>query len=283
MTRARAAVRSRLVQVLVGIVGALVGISFLLPLLWALTSSLRPNGEIFRYLQPIQWGTFFSEHFSLSNYAALLATALGQATINSLVVSAVTVVVGLAICSTAAFGLSAITFRGQSVVFAIVILSFLIPFDAIAIPLANMFRVVELQNTFTGLILPGLGNGVAIFLLRQFFLAIPPELVEAGRIDGLGWWGVFWRIYLPLSVPAMIGAGLTLFLFQWQSFVWPLLIGTDSEHLLGPIALANFQGQFHVDFGIMFAGAIVLTVIPLVIILSLQRYFIQSVTTTGLK
>jgi putative chitobiose transport system permease protein len=279
----RSSPRARASFIVLSVAGAIVGVIFLLPLLWAVTSSFRPSTEVFEYINPIQWETFISKNFTLSNYTGLLSTPLGPATLNSLYVSAVTVIVGLLICSSAAFGLSAIKFHGQAVVFSIVILSFLIPFDAIAIPLASLFREFNLQNTFAGLILPGLGNGLAIFLLRQFFLAIPTELVEAGRMDGLGWWGIYWRIYMPLSRPALIGAGLTLFLFQWQAYVWPLLIGTDSAHTLGPIALAFFQGQFSVNYGQLFAGAVILTVIPLIIILALQRYFIQSLSTSGIK
>jgi putative chitobiose transport system permease protein len=198
-------------------------------------------------------------------------------------VALLTVIIGLAVSAAAAFGLSAVRFRGQAVLFGMVVLSFLIPFDAIAIPLATLFRDWSLQNTYAGLILPGLGHGVAIFLLRQFFLAIPADLVEAARIDGLGWFGVFVRLYLPLSRPALVGAGLTLFLFQWQAYVWPLLIGTDSSHQLGPIALANMRGQFSIDYGGLLAGSIVLTVIPLIFILWFQRHFTRSIATTGLK
>lgn len=260
-----------------------VGIAFLIPLWWTFINSLRPGAETFSYLNPLQWQTFFTTTPTLDNYLALLDSDLGRAILNSLFVSIVTVIAGLAVCATAAFGLSAFKFRGQGVLFSIVILSFLIPFDAIAIPLAGMFRDWNLQNTFIGLILPGIGNGMAIFLLRTFFLAIPEELVEAGRLDGLGWWGIFTRIYLPLSRPALIGAGLMLFLFQWQAYVWPLLMGTDDAHILGPVALSNLQGQFQVDYGVLFAASMVLVLIPLAIILGFQRYFIQSVSTTGLK
>jgi ABC-type glycerol-3-phosphate transport system permease component len=260
-----------------------VGIAFLVPLWWTFMNSLRPGAETFSYLNPLQWQTFLTLTPNLDNYAALIGSELWRAILNSLFVSVVTVVVGLAVCASAAFGLSAFRFRGQAALFSVVILSFLIPFDAIAIPLASMFRDWSLQNTFLGLILPGIGNGMAIFLLRTFFLAIPEELVEAGRLDGLGWWGIFTRIYLPLSRPALIGAGLMLFLFQWQAYVWPLLMGTDEEHILGPVALSNLQGQFQVDYGVLFAASIVLILIPLAIILGFQRYFIQSVSTTGLK
>ena len=88
---------------------------------------------------------------------------------------------------------------------------------------------------------------------------------------------------LPLSKPALIGAGLMLFLFQWQSYVWPLLIGTDAAHIVGPVALANLQGQNFTDYGLVFAGAVVLTIIPLAVIAGFQRYFVQSVSSSGLK
>ncbi len=281
--RAKAPRRPRARGLPLSVLGAVVGLAFVTPLVWVLTNSLRPSADTFRFLSPVGWETFLTLSPIADNYLALVGTGLGRGILNSLLISAVTVVVGLVLCSTAAFGLSALRFRGQGAVFAVIVVSFLIPFDAIAIPLADLFRGWNLQNTFTGLILPGLGNGMAIFMLRNFFLAIPEELVEAGRLDGLTWWGVFWRIYLPLSRPALMGAGLMLFLFQWQAYVWPLLMGTDAEHIVGPVALANMQGQFSVDYGLMFAGSVLLILVPLVIILALQRYFIQSVSTAGLK
>ncbi|QMU96269.1 carbohydrate ABC transporter permease [Microbacterium esteraromaticum] len=275
--------RPQRAYVISSVLGAAIGLLFVLPLLWALISSLRPGAEVLRFLNPLQWHTFVPSALTFDNYVALLETKLGIGILNSLIVSFVTVLFGLVVCAAAAFALAAIPFRGRGAVFGIIVLSFLIPFDAIAIPLADLFRDWQLQNTYTALILPGIGNGLAIFMLRQFFLAIPKELVEAATLDGLGWFGVFRRIHLPLSVPPLIGAGLTLFLFQWQSYMWPLLIGTDTQHTVGPVALAGLEGEFSVDYGVLFAGAIVLTVIPLVIIMSLQRYFIHSVSTSGMK
>ncbi|MDX2970658.1 carbohydrate ABC transporter permease [Kribbella solani] len=270
-------------RVSLSVLGGVVGILFFLPLLWVVTNSLRPGSETFAHLNPLSWSTFFELRPTLRNYSALLSSEIGRATLNSILVSVATVAIGLAVCASAAFGLSAFQFRGRGLVFGVVVLSFLVPFDAIAIPLSTMFRDWHLTNTFTGLVLPGIGNGMAIFLLRQFFLGIPTELVEAGRLDGLNWFDVFRWIYLPLSKPALIGAGLMLFLFQWQSYVWPLLIGTDAKHILGPVALSNLQGQNFADYGLVFAGAVVLTVIPLVVIAGFQRYFVQSVSSSGLK
>ncbi|GAA5046824.1 ABC-type glycerol-3-phosphate transport system permease component [Thermocatellispora tengchongensis] len=275
--------RPRVRRSAAAVLGALAGLAFAVPLLWAVTSSLRENEAMFRYISEPSWRTLLPSDVTLANYAALVTGDFGRAILNSIVVALATVVLGLVISAAAAFGLAAVRFRGQGVLFGLVVLSFLIPFDAIAIPLATLFRDWSLQNTYAGLILPGLGHGLAIFLLRQFFLAIPAELVEAARIDGLGWFGVFARIYLPLSRPALVGAGMTLFIFQWQAYVWPLLIGTDTAHQLGPIALANMRGQFTIDYGQLFAGSVVLTVIPLIVIMRYQRHFTQSISTTGLK
>jgi putative chitobiose transport system permease protein len=272
-TRARRAI--------VTAVGSLVGLAFAAPLLWMLSSSLRSGADIFGHLNELSLGTFLPTQWTLDNFVALVGGSFGRATLNSLFVTAVTVAVGLIVCAMAAFALAALKFRGAGAMFAIVILSFLLPFDAIAIPLAKLFQTWQLQNTYTGLILPGIGNGLAIFVLRQFFLNIPRDLNEAARVDGVGWWGIFWRIYLPLSKPALIGAGFTLFLFQWQAFIWPLLIGTAPDKVLGPIALANLNGQFSVDFGALFAGSLILTVIPMLLLLRYQRHFTESLSTTG--
>ncbi len=102
-------------------------------------------------------------------------------------------------------------------------------------------------------------------------------------MDGLGWWGILWRIYLPLSRPALVGAGLILFVFQWQAYLWPLLIAPDPDKRVPPVAIAQFAGEHGVDFGAIFAGAVVTAAIPLLVLLFFERYFTQSLTATGVK
>ena len=260
-----------------------IALAFMLPIVWVFANSLRPGAETFTWLNPLSFQTLIPSSPNLDNYFALLETPLGRGIANSMWTTFLTLVFGLMMCSGAAYALSALEFRGRNLVFSIVIFSLLIPFDAIAIPLANIFKGIGLQDTVMGLILPGVANGMAIFLLRTFFLGIPKELVEAARIDGLSWFGVFFRIYLPLSRPALIGASLVLFLFQWHAYIWPLLIGTGESTLLGPIALANMKSQYAVDYGLVFAGSVVLSLIPLVLILVGQKHFVQSTTTSGIK
>lgn len=267
----------------VAILAWIIAILFALPLVWMLSGSFRRSAELFGSQYPLSPAILIPGEVTFDNYASLLTGEFGPSVANSVAVTAITVVVGLLICAMCAFALALMKLRGASFVFALVVLSFLVPFDAIAVPLANLFRDWNLDNTYAGLILPGLANGFAIFVLRQFFLNIPAELGEAARVDGLSWWGIFWRIYLPLSKPALIGAGFTLFLFQWGAYLWPLLIGTEPDKVLGPIALANLAGQFTIDFGAIFAGAFLLTLVPMVLLLIFQRQFTASLATTGSK
>jgi putative chitobiose transport system permease protein len=265
------------------LLGSVIALLFVLPLWWTVASALRPQRETFATLSPVSLWTLFPRHFTLGNFGRLFGTGFGRAMLNSSVVTVGTLVGGLAICATAAFALAVLRFPGRAVFFGVMVMSFLVPFDAIAIPLMSIFRGVHLDNSYAALILPGIGNGFAVFLLRGFFRGVPTELADAARVDGLGWWGVFGRVYLPLSRPALIGAGLILFVFQWQAYLWPLLIAPDPEMKVAPVAIAQFAGQQGVDFGAIFAGATMTAVIPLLIVLFFQRYFTQSVSASGLK
>jgi multiple sugar transport system permease protein/putative chitobiose transport system permease protein len=255
----------------------------LMPLIWATASALRPGEEIFRYLSPLSIWSLLPRHPTLGNLHVLWTGEFARAMANSLIVTSVTVVLGLLLCSAAAFALAVLRFPGRSVVFALMVVSFLIPFDSIAVPLATLFRGFNLQNTYTGLVLPGLGNGLAVFMLRQFFLGIPRVLSEAAMVDGLGWWGIYTRIYLPLSRPALIGAGLILFVFQWQSYLWPLLIAPAPQVHVVSVAIANFSTELGVDYGEMFAATTFAVLVPMLIMLFFQRYFAASLATSGMK
>jgi putative chitobiose transport system permease protein len=265
------------------VLGAVIAVLFLVPLWWTVASALRPQGETFGTLFPASPWTLLPRDLTFGNFSRLFDAGFGRAMLNSAVVTLGTLVGGLAICAAAAFALAVLRFPGRGAFFAVMVVSFLIPFDAIAIPLMSIFQGAGLANSYLALILPGVGNGFAVFLLRGFFLGIPAELAEAARVDGLGWWGVFWRIYLPLSRPALIGAGLILFVFQWQAYLWPLLIAPDPAMKVAPVAIAQFAGQQGVDFGAIFAGATLTALVPLLVLLFFQRYFTQSVSASGLK
>jgi ABC-type glycerol-3-phosphate transport system permease component len=264
-------------------VAIIIALLFLLPLWWVTIGAFRPEDEIFRFLSPLTIETLLPRHIIVSNVIEVWQSDFSRAIFNSIFVTAITVVVGLTVCSLAAFALAVIDFPGRGAVFTIMVVSFLIPFDAIALPLYNIMRGFQLQNTYIGLVLPGIGNGLTVFLLRQFFLGLPKELREAATVDGLGWFGIFWRIYLPLSGNALISAGLILFVFQWQAYLWPLLIAPAPDYKVAAVSIAQFPTSFEVRYGLIFAGAFFISVIPMLVLLGFQRYLAASVASTGSK
>ncbi|SBT40545.1 carbohydrate ABC transporter permease [Micromonospora auratinigra] len=256
---------------------------FLVPILWLIASALRTSNETFSSSAPLSWWVLVPRDPTADNLRRLIEVGFLRNVGNSILVAALTVVAGLAICAMAAFALAVIDFPGRRLVFALVVVSFLVPFEATAIPLSTTFRQWHLDNTITGLVLPGIGNGLAVFMLRQFFLGIPAEIREAAHVDGAGWWRTFWQMYLPLSRPALIGAGLILFLFQWQAYLWPILITSDPTRDVAAVSLARTFGAFTNDYGLTFVEAVIVSILPAGVLLLLQRHFIASVAATGGK
>jgi multiple sugar transport system permease protein/putative chitobiose transport system permease protein len=275
--------KNRPIRAILAIVAIIVSLLFLLPILWLLASTFRSQNETFASSDPINWSVLWPQHWTLGNIESAINNGFLRNLGNSIFVAAVTVIVGLAISAMSAFALAVIPFRGRSATFAIIVLSFLVPFEAIAIPLSQSFSQWGLSNTMLALILPGLGNGLAVFTLRQFFLGVPTSLSEAANLDGAGWARIFWSVYLPLSRPALIGAGLILFLFQWQAYLWPVLVVSNQQLDLAPVAIAKSFGAFTSNYGQVFAETAVLAIIPAIVLLALQRYFVTSVSSTGSK
>jgi multiple sugar transport system permease protein/putative chitobiose transport system permease protein len=260
-----------------------IALAFTLPVLWLVASTFRSATETFSANSPIGWHTLWPRHWTTANLTSAIDHGFLRNLGTSVTVTVLTVVLGLAVSAMAAFALAVVDFPGRTVIFGIMVLSFLVPFEAIAIPLAHTFSDWGLTNSITALVIPGLGNGLAVFTLRQFFLGIPSSLTEAARMDGASWFGIFVRIYLPLTKPALIGTGLILFLFQWQAYLWPILITTSDSKDVAPVAIAKTFNALSNDYGRVFAETAVLAIIPAVILLALQRYFVASVSATGSK
>jgi ABC-type glycerol-3-phosphate transport system permease component len=261
-----------------------VGFLFLLPLWWALASSLRPLNDIFKYVSPFSLAALVPDKLTLEAYRSIfLEKGFGTAVFNSLFVALATVLGGLGVNSLAGFAFAVLRFPGRNALFGITVLTFLVPFEAISIPLYTVVRSLGWLDTYLALIVPGIANGIVIFLFRQFFSQVPRELVDAARIDGASWLTIFVRIYLPLSKPVIISAALLIFLFQWESFLWPL-IATRSEGLkVIQVALAGFEQRYQTLWNELFAAATLAALIPLLILLPLQRFYVQGVTAGGFR
>jgi multiple sugar transport system permease protein/putative chitobiose transport system permease protein len=257
---------------------------FMVPIAWMVLNSFRQTHEIVT-VSGLSPDLFIPSAVTLDNYANLLNSDFVGALFRSLLVAGVATAAGLAFCSLAGFALAVIPIPYREALFALVVISFAVPTDATAFALLRLARGWGLIDTYAGLILPVMIDGLVIFLLRQSFLGIPHELSDAARVDGASWWRVFLRIYMPLAVPALVGGALILFITQWSAYLWPLLVVNDPQMYLAPIALTQaYQSQFRtIDYGLMLAGSTILTVVPALFLLPLQRYYVQSVAGTAIK
>jgi len=271
-----------LLTVLLTVLAVLVAVAFILPGVWMLLGSLRPGNEVIESVSPLGWHTLFPTSWTLDNYNALFGELrFGRSMLNSLLVAFASVVLGLAISVPAAYAVSVLRFPGREAVFTVLVVGFMIPFEAIAIPLAQVFTDWHLNNSYLGLILPGIGNGLAIFNLRQSFRGVPRSLREAAFIDGASELRIMTEIYVPLSVTTLINSALLIFLAQWSSYLWPLLMISDEQRQVAPIAIARTYTDTGVNFGQMFGGTLLISVVPALLLLVGQRFFARSIATSG--
>ncbi|TBL80419.1 carbohydrate ABC transporter permease [Paenibacillus thalictri] len=256
----------------------------LLPLLFAFASSFRPLTEIFRYVSPFSWRTFIPTELTFEAYTSLFAArGFGRIFLNTFFVTFTTVIVGVVINSMAAFAFAKFEFRGKQLLFLLVLVTFMIPFEVIAIPLYNLVDQLGWIDSYTGLIVPGLANGLVIFLFRQFFMDLPTMLLESAHVEGASWTTIYTKIVMPLSKPVAISAGLLLFLFQWESFLWPVIATRSKQYKVIQVAMSDFVTEHATYWNEMFAACTLVVLVPVLVLLPLQKYFVQGVTGTGIK
>jgi alpha-1,4-digalacturonate transport system permease protein len=222
--------------------------------------------------------------FAVENYTGALETFKFETYLaNSVIVTVVATLLTLLVNSMAAFGLSKYQFRGRNLVFYVMISTLLVPLSVIMVPVAAVIGGLELGNNLWGLIIPGAATPTGVFLLRQYMLTLPDELLDAARVDGAGEWRIYWSIILPLTAPAL--AVLTIFsvMWRWNDYLWPLIVISEQELFTLPIALANFQGELNVQWHYILAMS-VLTIIPITVVFAfLQRFITSGIATTGIK
>jgi len=259
---------------LLTIVAAVIAFIFIIPAIWLIVGTFRPNNEILSTMSTFGWDLIIPSRLTLENYHHLFVDlGFGVALWTSLFTSVTTVCVGLFLASLAAYALGVLNFPGRGFVFSLVIISFMMPFDAIAIPLSQLFTTWGLANTYAGLILPGIANGLAIFSLRQYFMGIPKSFRESAMIDGASEPRILLSIYLRLSAPALINSALLIFIGSWTAYLWPLLIVSENNLQPAPIALARTFGEHGANYAQNFCGSIILSLVPAIAIFALQRHF----------
>jgi multiple sugar transport system permease protein len=251
----------------------------LIPLLWMLSASFMATGEASRFPPPL-----LPRHPTLVHYADLFGRlALGRYALNSVIVAVVTTAASLAINASAGYAFAKLRFRGRDRTFRALAAGLAIPVQVAMLPLFLMIKALGLVNNYGGVIIPGLSSIFGIFLVRQYALAIPDDLLDAARIDGAGEFRVFRSIVLPTIRPVLATLALWTFLATWNDFMWPLIVLSDDRRYTLPVALAGLMGEHAQDVELMMAGAVI-TVLPvLVLFLMLQRYYVEGVTEGSVK
>lgn len=264
---------------------AIYGILFLavvvsmLPFLYVISSSLKDSVALFSY--PPEW---FPANPTLDNFRKLVTDyPFVRWTMNSLIVATSVTLTKVVIDSMAGYAFAKMTFPGKDALFLVVLMTLMVPFAATLIPLFIIVRDLKLTNTYLGLILPALANPIGIFMMRQFIESLPGDLENAARLDGCSDWQIFTRVILPLMRPGLVVLGVFLFMNQWTSYLWPLVIGTKQEMFTLTVGVQSLRALFSVDWGVLSAGA-VLSMLPLVLVfIFLQRYFIAGSIAGALK
>lgn len=254
---------------------------FLLPFVWMLSTSLKPADEIFRdgfHLLPQQWA-------AAENYTrALTQVPLLRYLFNGVVVCAGILVLQILVSLPAAYCFAKLRFRGKRLAWGLVMLSLMIPFQATAIPLYILLYQVGLLDTTAALILPFIASGFGIFLMRQFFLGVPDDLIHAARLDGMGEFELVWRVMMPAAMPALIAFSIFSVVWHWNDYFWPLLVINTTDLATPPLGTMFFRNEeAGTDYGPLMAGTVIITLPLLLFFLSAQKRFIEGVTLSGVK
>lgn len=258
----------------------LLGVALTLtPLLWMVLASFMPTGQANSYPPML-----LPSGATLEHYRDLFTRLdLGRSFLNSALLATAVTLISLFVNSMAGYAFAKLRFRGRDQLFRGLLAALVIPVQVAMLPLFLLMKELGLVNTYLGVILPAMASIFGIFLIRQYALAIPDELIDAARIDGAGEFRIYRSVMLPLLAPILVTLAIFTFLAVWNDFMWPLIVLTDSDMYTLPVALANLAGEHAQDTELMMAGS-VLTVLPvLVLFLVLQRYYIEGVMLGSVK
>ncbi|MEJ2291065.1 MAG: carbohydrate ABC transporter permease [Deinococcales bacterium] len=256
---------------------------FLFPVVIMIVSSLKPDDQlIIRDLASPM--AFVPSVVSLKNYRDVFANLpFGVAMRNSLIIVGTIVGVGLFVNSMAAYALARLRFRGRALIVGVVVALMIIPFESISVPLLLMVNRFGWLDTLYVQIIPFVADAFSIFLFYQFFINLPRDIEEAAVVDGASRWRIYWSILLPLSRPVMATASILLFLRYWGQLLWPVMVARSTEVRPLPLAMQQFFGQQPREWGQIMAFAAMITVPVLIVYLIFNRWFVQSIASSGVK
>jgi multiple sugar transport system permease protein len=249
------------------------------PLLWMISVSFMPTGAASTYPPPL-----FPVSPTLDNYRQLFANhAAGRYMLNSALIATVVTCISLVFNTMAGYAFAKLRFKGRDRMFQLLLGALVIPSQVTMIPLFALVKQLGLVSTYGGVIVPAMASVFGIFLIRQYALSLPDELLEAARIDGASERKIFWSIVLPLLQPILVTLAILTFLAAWNDFMWPLIVLTEQKLHTLPVALAGLSREHVQDNELMMAGAVITVVPVLILFLSLQRYYIAGILAGSVK
>ncbi|HEX8218934.1 MAG TPA: carbohydrate ABC transporter permease [Chloroflexia bacterium] len=266
-------------RIVLFVVMAALAFAVVFPFIWMLLTSFKPENDIVKF--PPQ---LLPSSLTLHAYIDVWnRVPFGRFFLNSVLFAGGVTIISLVLDSLTAFALSRLNFPGRDILFVLILIALMLPFQVTFIPLYVTVHDLGLTNTFGGLIIPRATNAFGIFMLRQFFSTLPRELDDAARVDGASEFYIYRRIILPLSRPALTTLAIFHFMYNWNDFLWPLLITTSTEMRTLPAGLALFMGQHVVEYALLMAGGMLALAPLLVAFLFAQQYFVRGIAMSGLK
>lgn len=251
----------------------------LAPLVWTFLSSFKTQAEL--GMRPPQ---LLPESFALTNYTEAMETFQFTTYLkNSVIVTVGATILTVVINTMCAYGLAKYNFRGRNVLFLIVLATIMVPIQVILIPVYQMAAQLGLVNSYLGLIIPPAATPTGVFLLRQYMLSLPDELIEASRVDGAGEFRTFLQVIVPLCGPPIAVVTIFSVMWRWNDFLWPLIISQRPDMYTLPVALAQFNSQQSVPFNYILAMSVVSMIPVILIFLFLQRHIVTGIANSGLK
>ena len=253
-------------------------ILWVFPLFWMILSSLKPETSQLTVLKSL-----FTPPFTIANYLSVNSSLIWQWTLNSLIVAFFVTFFTLLISSLMAYPLSQMNFKGKKLIFVLVIIGLMVPGEATIIPLFQIAVKLGLVNSYSSLIFPCIASPLGVLILKQFYDAVPKDLVEAAEIDGAGWFNRWYTIFVPLSKTSLAALGIFTFIGSWNNYLWPLLVITNQDLMTLPIAIPMFQSTYGTNVAMPMTANVFASIPAIIVFLIFQKQIVRGISMTGIK
>lgn len=252
---------------------------FLMPVVWVICSSFKSTGELFAWPPSL-----FGKNPSLGNYRRAMAEGrFGIYFFNTVFASVIATCLTIVVNVMSGYAFAKYHFKGEKLLFGIVLATLMVPLEVIMIPIFKVIVAVNLYNSLWGLIIPAVASPTAVFLVRQYYVGIPDVYMEAARIDGASELNILMRVMLPLAKPVISVLCIFSFMWRWNDYLWPKLVINSKERYTIQLALANYSGEYSVDWNSLLAMSVVSMIPVIIVFITLQKYIIGGMTAGGVK